>query len=60
VSGPDSCGNCRYSKLDSAGSVRVSRQCRRHPPTMLGSRVGWPFVDSFDWCGEHRRNPDAA
>jgi len=57
------CKECRYyHETVGATEVRfdqrvdhVTKECRRHPPVMLGdsSRAFWPDLDDDDpWCGE--------
>jgi ribosomal protein L37E len=53
---PKQCNNCRW--FDDQDRTRGHYVCRRYPPAYYdrqeksGSHSGFPFVRSFDWCGE--------
>jgi hypothetical protein len=58
--GNEKCINCRYCKPPGIGQRDFeSYLCRRNAPgkSIMGT-VGWPSVESGDWCGEYKKKED--
>ena len=55
---PKQCKDCRWYDAHGFIDNRDTYVCRRYPPAYYngqeerGSHSGFPFVRSFDWCGE--------
>jgi hypothetical protein len=54
------CANCLYARAPDPSDEDIPEPgdlmcCRRAP-----NGFGWAFVSPEDWCGEHKRDPQAA
>lgn len=54
------CNDCRHFQIDNYPGAQMGR-CRRYAPRpQQYSSVGWPYVQTSDYCGEWQSIPDGA